>query len=166
MCLSTDVATCSSTNGNRTAHSRDYDQLPSSKTFLNFKFDKDAIMKCFDYWRGWWSSVPVTSNCGLTDILPDTWSRHVTEHALLLLALLVNFTWTLVYIGSCPFLNDHIHQVSLELFTCLAQVFRPFKIGGNLTAQSFMCPNFTLLLNISVNSTGEPVLKMYLLYWF
>ncbi|XP_067430166.1 m7GpppN-mRNA hydrolase [Thunnus thynnus] len=44
-----DVAPCSPTNGNQTVQSRDCDHLPSSKTFLNFKFDKDAIMKCFDY---------------------------------------------------------------------------------------------------------------------
>ncbi|KAG7240877.1 hypothetical protein INR49_023451 [Caranx melampygus] len=40
-----DGAPCSS-NGQQTVHS---EQLLSSKTFLNFRFDKDAIMKCFDY---------------------------------------------------------------------------------------------------------------------
>ncbi|XP_053267161.1 m7GpppN-mRNA hydrolase [Pleuronectes platessa] len=29
--------------------SRDSEQLLSSKTFLNFRFDREAIMKCFDY---------------------------------------------------------------------------------------------------------------------
>lgn len=43
-----DAAPCSS-NGPQTVHSRDSDHLLSSKTFLNFKFDKDAIMKCFNY---------------------------------------------------------------------------------------------------------------------
>uniref|UniRef100_A0A3B4YMZ6 mRNA-decapping enzyme 2 n=1 Tax=Seriola lalandi dorsalis TaxID=1841481 RepID=A0A3B4YMZ6_SERLL len=37
-----------SSNGQQTVH-RDCEQLLSSKTFLNFRFDRDAIMKCFDY---------------------------------------------------------------------------------------------------------------------
>ncbi|XP_047426302.1 m7GpppN-mRNA hydrolase isoform X3 [Mugil cephalus] len=37
--------TPSSSNGD----SRDCEQFLSSKTFLNFRFDRDAIMKCFDY---------------------------------------------------------------------------------------------------------------------
>ncbi|XP_029371100.1 m7GpppN-mRNA hydrolase isoform X2 [Echeneis naucrates] len=36
-------------DGEVTVHSRDAEQLLSSKTFLNFRFDRDAIMKCFDY---------------------------------------------------------------------------------------------------------------------
>ncbi|XP_076020315.1 m7GpppN-mRNA hydrolase isoform X2 [Genypterus blacodes] len=40
---------CSSSNGHQSVHSRDFENLPSSKAFLNFKFDRDAIMKCFDY---------------------------------------------------------------------------------------------------------------------
>ncbi|KAF3702428.1 m7GpppN-mRNA hydrolase [Channa argus] len=36
-------------NGQQTVHSRDSEHFLSSKTFLNFRFDKDAIMKCFDY---------------------------------------------------------------------------------------------------------------------
>lgn len=45
-----DVAPCSS-NGHQTAVYRDseYSHVQSSKAFLNFKFDKEAIMKCFDY---------------------------------------------------------------------------------------------------------------------
>ncbi|XP_019964891.1 m7GpppN-mRNA hydrolase isoform X1 [Paralichthys olivaceus] len=39
-----DGSECSS-NG----HSRDCEHLLSSKTFLNFRFDREAIMKCFDY---------------------------------------------------------------------------------------------------------------------
>ncbi|KAM9841442.1 m7GpppN-mRNA hydrolase [Aulostomus maculatus] len=44
-----DVAPCSSTNGHHTLQHRDFEHLLSSKTFLNFKFDRDAIMKCFDF---------------------------------------------------------------------------------------------------------------------
>uniref|UniRef100_A0A3P8T9A9 m7GpppN-mRNA hydrolase n=1 Tax=Amphiprion percula TaxID=161767 RepID=A0A3P8T9A9_AMPPE len=36
-------------NSHQTVDSRDCERLLSSKTFLNFKFDRDAIMKCFDY---------------------------------------------------------------------------------------------------------------------
>ncbi|KAK2819378.1 hypothetical protein Q5P01_024939 [Channa striata] len=36
-------------NGQQTVHNRDSEGLVSSKAFLNFRFDKDAIMKCFDY---------------------------------------------------------------------------------------------------------------------
>ncbi|XP_027131240.1 m7GpppN-mRNA hydrolase isoform X2 [Larimichthys crocea] len=43
-----DMAACSS-NGHHTVHSRVCEHLLSSKAFLNFKFDRDAIMKCFDY---------------------------------------------------------------------------------------------------------------------
>nr|XP_020456637.1 m7GpppN-mRNA hydrolase isoform X2 [Monopterus albus] len=43
-----DVAPCGS-NGHQTAHSTDCEHLLSSKAFLNFRFDRDAIMKCFDY---------------------------------------------------------------------------------------------------------------------
>ncbi|KAL7376058.1 hypothetical protein ABVT39_000249 [Epinephelus coioides] len=43
-----DVAPCSS-SGHQTVHIKDSEHLLSSKTFLNFKFDRDAIMKCFDY---------------------------------------------------------------------------------------------------------------------
>ncbi|TKS84032.1 m7GpppN-mRNA hydrolase [Collichthys lucidus] len=43
-----DMAPCSS-NGDHTVHSRVCEHLLSSKAFLNFKFDRDAIMKCFDY---------------------------------------------------------------------------------------------------------------------
>ncbi|XP_071762182.1 m7GpppN-mRNA hydrolase isoform X3 [Centroberyx gerrardi] len=39
-----DAAPCSSTNG----HNRDCEHLLSSRSFLNFKFDREAIMKCFD----------------------------------------------------------------------------------------------------------------------
>ncbi|XP_008322581.1 m7GpppN-mRNA hydrolase [Cynoglossus semilaevis] len=42
-----DSASCSS-KGHHTVNKRDVEQLLSSKTFLNFKFDRDAIMKCFD----------------------------------------------------------------------------------------------------------------------
>ncbi|KAL6097398.1 uncharacterized protein ACO6RY_06497 [Pungitius sinensis] len=42
-----DVGPCTS-NGNQTVHSRDSEDLLFSKAFLNFKFDKDAIMKCFE----------------------------------------------------------------------------------------------------------------------
>lgn len=41
--------TQSSSNGQQSAVYQDSEHLLSSKTFLNFKFDKDAIMKCFDY---------------------------------------------------------------------------------------------------------------------
>lgn len=44
-----DVGPCGSTNGHQTAAYRDSDHLMSSKTFLNFRFDRDTIMKCFDY---------------------------------------------------------------------------------------------------------------------
>ncbi|KAF7648263.1 hypothetical protein LDENG_00159630, partial [Lucifuga dentata] len=44
-----DAALYNSTNGHQTVHSRDFQHLFSSKAFLNFKFDKEAIMKCFDY---------------------------------------------------------------------------------------------------------------------
>ncbi|XP_028274471.1 m7GpppN-mRNA hydrolase isoform X2 [Parambassis ranga] len=43
-----DVASGSS-NGHQIPDSRDCEHLLSSKTFLNFKFDRDAIMKCFEY---------------------------------------------------------------------------------------------------------------------
>ncbi|XP_026196019.1 m7GpppN-mRNA hydrolase [Anabas testudineus] len=43
-----DVAPCNS-NGHQTVDSRSSAPLLSSKTFLNFRFDRDAIMKCFDY---------------------------------------------------------------------------------------------------------------------
>lgn len=36
-------------NSHQTVDSRDCERLLSSKAFLNFKFDRDAIMKCFDY---------------------------------------------------------------------------------------------------------------------
>ncbi|XP_035464279.2 m7GpppN-mRNA hydrolase isoform X1 [Scophthalmus maximus] len=39
-------ASQSSSNGHQT---RDAEQLLSSRAFLNFRFDRDAIMKCFDY---------------------------------------------------------------------------------------------------------------------
>lgn len=48
--LFTDSASCSS-KGHHTVNKRDVEQLLSSKTFLNFKFDRDAIMKCFDCWH-------------------------------------------------------------------------------------------------------------------
>ncbi|XP_059214259.1 m7GpppN-mRNA hydrolase [Centropristis striata] len=38
-----------SSNGHQTLQSRDSEHLLSSKAFLNFRFDRDAIMKCFDY---------------------------------------------------------------------------------------------------------------------
>ncbi|KAM9793606.1 m7GpppN-mRNA hydrolase isoform 2-T2 [Syngnathus typhle] len=40
---------CSSFNGQQTVHQKDLEHLLSSKTFLSFKFDKDAIMRCFDF---------------------------------------------------------------------------------------------------------------------
>ncbi|XP_041816829.1 m7GpppN-mRNA hydrolase isoform X1 [Chelmon rostratus] len=43
-----DAALCSS-NDDQTVHSRACEHLLSSKAFLNFRFDRDAIMKCFDY---------------------------------------------------------------------------------------------------------------------
>ncbi|XP_026152895.1 m7GpppN-mRNA hydrolase isoform X2 [Mastacembelus armatus] len=43
-----DVTPCSS-DGNLTTPSRDYEHVLSSNAFLNFRFDRDAIMKCFDY---------------------------------------------------------------------------------------------------------------------
>ncbi|XP_042338330.1 m7GpppN-mRNA hydrolase-like [Plectropomus leopardus] len=46
-----DAASCSS-GGHQTIYSRDSEHLLSSRAFLNFKFDRDAIMKCFDYWHG------------------------------------------------------------------------------------------------------------------
>ncbi|KAM4615134.1 m7GpppN-mRNA hydrolase [Polymixia lowei] len=39
-----DAVPCSSTNG----HNRESEHLLSSRSFLNFKFDREAIMKCFD----------------------------------------------------------------------------------------------------------------------
>lgn len=36
-------------NSHQTVDGRDCERLLSSKAFLNFKFDRDAIMKCFDY---------------------------------------------------------------------------------------------------------------------
>ncbi|XP_077399112.1 m7GpppN-mRNA hydrolase isoform X2 [Vanacampus margaritifer] len=38
-----------SLNGQPTAHQKDLEHLLSSKAFLTFKFDKDAIMRCFDF---------------------------------------------------------------------------------------------------------------------
>ncbi|XP_071321931.1 m7GpppN-mRNA hydrolase isoform X2 [Trachinotus anak] len=38
-----------STSSQHLVHSRDSEQLLSSQTFLTFRFDRDAIMKCFDY---------------------------------------------------------------------------------------------------------------------
>lgn len=43
-----DTGPCSS-NSHQTVHSRVCEHLLSSKAFLNFKFDRDAIMKCFDH---------------------------------------------------------------------------------------------------------------------
>lgn len=43
-----DAAPSSSSN-HLPAEDKDSELLVSSKTFLNFKFDRDAIMKCFDY---------------------------------------------------------------------------------------------------------------------
>lgn len=43
-----DLAPCSSSS-HQTVHIKDSEHLLSSKTFLSFKFDRDAIMKCFDY---------------------------------------------------------------------------------------------------------------------
>ncbi|XP_008421315.1 m7GpppN-mRNA hydrolase isoform X2 [Poecilia reticulata] len=43
-----DMAT-SSSSYHSSAGDKDFEHLVSSKAFLNFKFDKDAIMKCFDY---------------------------------------------------------------------------------------------------------------------
>ncbi|XP_061703596.1 m7GpppN-mRNA hydrolase isoform X1 [Syngnathoides biaculeatus] len=40
---------CSSCDGQQTAHQKDLEDLLSSKSFLSFKFDKDAIMRCFDF---------------------------------------------------------------------------------------------------------------------
>ncbi|XP_057675942.1 m7GpppN-mRNA hydrolase [Corythoichthys intestinalis] len=44
-----DGTPCSSFNGQQTAHQKDFERTFSSKTFLTFKFDKDAIMRCFDF---------------------------------------------------------------------------------------------------------------------
>lgn len=55
--LSSDALPCGSTNGNQTACNGDFEHLVSSKSFLNFKFDKEAIMKCFDSWNEHWASV-------------------------------------------------------------------------------------------------------------
>lgn len=43
-----DGAQCSSTNGHETVYTSDCEQLLSSRSFLNFRFDREAIMKCFD----------------------------------------------------------------------------------------------------------------------
>ncbi|XP_032425145.1 m7GpppN-mRNA hydrolase isoform X2 [Xiphophorus hellerii] len=43
-----DMAT-SSSSCHLSSGDKDFEQLVSSKAFLNFKFDRDAIMKCFDY---------------------------------------------------------------------------------------------------------------------
>lgn len=39
----------SNSNGHQSTVYRDSEHLLSSNTFLNFKFDKDAIMRCFEY---------------------------------------------------------------------------------------------------------------------
>ncbi|XP_035989470.1 m7GpppN-mRNA hydrolase isoform X2 [Fundulus heteroclitus] len=39
----------SSSSCHLTAEHKDFEHLFSSKAFLNFKFDRDSIMKCFDY---------------------------------------------------------------------------------------------------------------------
>lgn len=39
--------TCSSTNGQQVVCNSNCEHL-SSRSFLNFKFDREAIMKCFD----------------------------------------------------------------------------------------------------------------------
>nr|XP_057913254.1 m7GpppN-mRNA hydrolase [Doryrhamphus excisus] len=44
-----DRTPCSSLNGPQTTHHKDSEHLLSSSTFLHFKFDKDAIMRCFDF---------------------------------------------------------------------------------------------------------------------
>ncbi|XP_061732828.1 LOW QUALITY PROTEIN: m7GpppN-mRNA hydrolase [Nerophis ophidion] len=44
-----DGSPCNSRSGPHTAHLKDLDHMPSSNTFLHFKFDKDAIMRCFDF---------------------------------------------------------------------------------------------------------------------
>lgn len=49
-CISADVASSSSSCS--PAEDKHFAHLASSKTFLNFKFDKEAIMRCFDFWRG------------------------------------------------------------------------------------------------------------------
>lgn len=46
--LLTDVAPRGS-SWRLTAEDKDFELLVSSKAFLNFKFDRDAVMKCFDY---------------------------------------------------------------------------------------------------------------------
>ncbi|XP_061654806.1 m7GpppN-mRNA hydrolase isoform X1 [Phyllopteryx taeniolatus] len=45
----TDGPPCSSRDGQQAAHQADLEDLLSSKSFLSFKFDKDAIMRCFDF---------------------------------------------------------------------------------------------------------------------
>ncbi|XP_051906090.1 m7GpppN-mRNA hydrolase isoform X1 [Hippocampus zosterae] len=40
---------CNSLNGQQTAQQKASEDLLSSKAFLGFKFDKDAIMRCFDF---------------------------------------------------------------------------------------------------------------------
>ncbi|XP_077479053.1 m7GpppN-mRNA hydrolase isoform X2 [Stigmatopora argus] len=39
----------SSVNGQQASHPKDFEGDLSSKSFLTFKFDKDAIMRCFDF---------------------------------------------------------------------------------------------------------------------
>ncbi|XP_056146785.1 m7GpppN-mRNA hydrolase-like [Lampris incognitus] len=44
-----DAVPCSSINGHPTVYNSDYEHHLSSVSFLNFRFDKEAIMKCFDH---------------------------------------------------------------------------------------------------------------------